>query len=105
MEKLASDLSCFEARSADILSLGVSVDQRTDALDIWIPAAASTTVGVGDVVTEAWAFATDIAYRCHGRSPWCVSFRSTIFWARFLTSGRKISRRSSRYANLRRAPA
>lgn len=71
MEKLASDLSCFEARSADILSLGVSVDQRTDALDIWIPAAASTTVGVGDVVTEAWAFATDIAYRCHGHSPWC----------------------------------
>ena len=69
MEELARDLSCLEARSADILALGVAVDESAHSLDIWIPTTAGTTIGVRDVISEAWAFATDVAYRCHGRSP------------------------------------
>ena len=44
--KLARYLSSLEAGSAYILALGVSINESADALDIWIPAAAGTTVGV-----------------------------------------------------------
>ena len=41
---LARDFSGLKAGSADILALGVTVHQGADALDIWIPTAAGTTV-------------------------------------------------------------
>ena len=41
---LARDFSGLEAGSADVLALGVTVHQGADALDIWIPTAAGTTV-------------------------------------------------------------
>ena len=41
---LARDFSGLEAGSADVLALGVTVNQGADALDIWIPTAAGTTV-------------------------------------------------------------
>ena len=66
---LASDLSSLEAGGADILALGVPVDQSAHTLDIWIPATTGTSIRVRDVISEAWTLATDIAYRCHGRSP------------------------------------
>ena len=44
--ELARYLSSLEAGSAYILALGVSINESADALDIWIPAAAGTTVGV-----------------------------------------------------------
>jgi hypothetical protein len=41
---LARDFSGLEAGCADVLALGVTVYQGADALDIWIPTAAGTTV-------------------------------------------------------------
>ncbi len=41
---LARDFSGLEAGSADVLALGVTVNQGADALDIWVPTAAGTTV-------------------------------------------------------------
>ena len=41
---LARDFSGLEAGSADVLALGVTVHQGANALDIWIPTAAGTTV-------------------------------------------------------------
>ena len=41
---LARDFSGLKAGSADILTLGVSVNQGADALNIWIPTAAGTAV-------------------------------------------------------------
>ena len=42
--KLASDLSSLEAGGADVLALGVTIYESTDALDIWIPAATGTAI-------------------------------------------------------------
>ena len=44
MEKLASDLSSLEAGGADVLTLGVTIDQCADALNVWIPTTTSATV-------------------------------------------------------------
>jgi hypothetical protein len=41
---LARDFSGLEAGSADVLALGVTVNQGADALDIRVPTAAGTTV-------------------------------------------------------------
>ena len=41
---LASNFSGLEAGSADVLTLGVSVNQGADALNIRIPATTGTTV-------------------------------------------------------------
>lgn len=41
---LARDLSSLKAGSADILTLGVPVNEGTDPLDIWIPAATGTAI-------------------------------------------------------------
>ena len=41
---LARHFSRLEAGSADVLALGITVNQGADALDIWIPTAAGTTV-------------------------------------------------------------
>ena len=43
-EGLARDFSGLEAGSADVLALGVTVNQGADALDIRVPTAAGTTV-------------------------------------------------------------
>lgn len=43
-KRLARDFSGLEAGSADVLALGVTVNQGADALDIWVPTAAGTTV-------------------------------------------------------------
>ena len=74
------------------MALGVAVYESTDALDIWVPAATSTAVGVRDIISKAWAFATDIAYRCHVHTPWVKSLTSSI-------KRRKISGRGGGYAN------
>lgn len=44
------------------MTLGVSANQGTDALDIWVPSTAGTTLGVRYVISEAGAFAADVAY-------------------------------------------
>ena len=59
--ELAENLSSLQTGGTDILTLGSSSDQGTDALDIWIPTAAGLAHGVRDVVTKARAFATDVA--------------------------------------------
>lgn len=41
---LASDFSSLEAGSADVLTLGIAINQCADALDIRIPTATGTTV-------------------------------------------------------------
>lgn len=41
---LASNFSGLEAGSTDVLTLGVTVYESTDALDIWIPAATGTAI-------------------------------------------------------------
>ena len=41
---LARDFSGLEAGSADVLALGVTVDQGANALNIWVPAATGTTI-------------------------------------------------------------
>jgi len=43
-EGLARDFSGLEAGSADVLALGVTVNQGADALDIRVPTATGTTV-------------------------------------------------------------
>ena len=43
-KSLARDFSGLEAGSADVLALGVTVYERTDALDIWLPTATGTTI-------------------------------------------------------------
>lgn len=53
------------------MALGITVDQGANALDIRIPTATSAAIGMRNVISEAGALATDIAYRCHGHSPWC----------------------------------
>ena len=55
------------------MALGVTVYESTNALDIWIPATTGTAIRVRDIVAKARAFATDIAYRCHGSTPWVRS--------------------------------
>lgn len=59
--ELAENLSSLKTGRADILTLGGSSDEGTDALDIWIPTTAGLAHGVRDVVTKARAFATDVA--------------------------------------------
>lgn len=59
--ELAENLSSLQTGGTDILTLGSSSDQSTDALDIWIPTTAGLAHGVRDVVTKARAFATDVA--------------------------------------------
>lgn len=59
--ELAENLSSLKTGRADVLTLGSSSDQGTDALDIWIPTTAGLAHGVRDVVTKARAFATDVA--------------------------------------------
>jgi hypothetical protein len=66
--RLARDLPSLHTGGADILSLAVAGDHGLDALDVWIPSTASTTLGVRDVVAKARTLATDIAYRCHDDS-------------------------------------
>jgi hypothetical protein len=68
MSGLASDLAGFKARGADVLALAVTRDQGLDSLDVRVPSAASTTLGVRDIVAKARTFATDIAYSCHDDS-------------------------------------
>lgn len=65
---LARDFAGLEARGAYVLALAVAGDQGLDPLNIRIPSATSTTLGVRDVVAKARTLATDIAYRCHDDS-------------------------------------
>jgi len=51
----------FKARGADILALSTSANEGLDALDIRIPAATCLYLRVGNVISEAGPFATDIA--------------------------------------------
>ena len=69
MEKLASDLSSLKAGGANILAFRVTVNQCAHSLNIRIPTTTGAAIGVRDIVSETWALATDIAYRCHDRSP------------------------------------
>jgi hypothetical protein len=41
---LTCDFSGLEAGSADILTLGIAIDQCANALNIWVPATTGTTV-------------------------------------------------------------
>ncbi len=59
--ELTSYFASLKARRADVLTLGMSAYESTDALDIWIPAATGLTHGVRDIVAKAGAFAADIA--------------------------------------------
>ena len=59
---LTCDFSGLEAGSADVLALGVAINEGADSLDIGVPTATGTTVRVRDIVAKARAFATDIAY-------------------------------------------
>ena len=44
MAELAVYFSSFQARSADILPLGIAIYERTDALNIWVPTTTSTAL-------------------------------------------------------------
>lgn|GEM_PF-5642673 len=59
------DLAGLEAARADIHPLGVSLDQRANALDVWVPASGRTTVRVRDLHAEARFAPTHFTYGCH----------------------------------------
>jgi len=61
MEELASYFSSFQARSAYILSLRITINQCFNWLNIWVPAAPGTTLRVGDIVAKARSFSTHVA--------------------------------------------
>ncbi len=52
------------------MALRCSANKSAYALNIWIPATAGLDLRVGNVVTKAWAFATDIACCCHDGTPY-----------------------------------
>lgn len=61
----ALDLVRLDAACADVHPLGVSTHERTDALDVRVPAAVRTAVRVRDLLTEAGSSPTHITYSCH----------------------------------------
>jgi len=61
MEELASYFSSFQARSAYVLSLRITINQCFHSLNIWVPAASGTTLRVGDIVAKARSFSTYFA--------------------------------------------
>ena len=62
----ALNLSSLEARGANIHSLGGTLDDGAHALNVRVPPAAGTHVGVRDALTEGRVLAADLTYRCHG---------------------------------------
>ena len=46
-------------------ALGLAVDDRSDALEVGVPAPVRLIIGVADVVPKDGAFATDFAYSSH----------------------------------------
>lgn len=61
MEELASDFSSFQARSTDVLSLRVTINESFDSLNIRVPAASGASLRVGDIVAKARPFSTNVA--------------------------------------------
>ncbi len=59
------DFSGADATGACPDALGLAVDDRSDALEVGVPAPVRLIVRVADVVSEDGAFATDFAYSSH----------------------------------------
>ncbi len=64
-KRLASYFAGLQARDADVHALWGALDDRADTLNVGVPAARRTNVGMGNAVAPRWALATDLAYRCH----------------------------------------
>lgn len=60
-----SDLVRLDAADADVHTLGCSIDESPDALDVRIPAAVDALVRERDGFTEERLLATDLAYGGH----------------------------------------
>jgi hypothetical protein len=67
----ASDLAGLQACSTHILTLGGAPYQRTNPLDVGIPASLGATVRMGDVVPEARTFTANIAGSSHDALQFC----------------------------------
>ena len=52
------DLSCFQAASADLDSLGAAGYEGADTLKIWIEATVGSVIGVADAVPKLGPLAT-----------------------------------------------
>lgn len=61
----ALDLSGLDAPNAHVHALGVTLDQGTDALDVWIPTTGRTAVRVRDLHPETRTTTTNITDGCH----------------------------------------
>jgi len=63
------DFAALDAVGADADTLGCSVDQGVNGLEIRAPAAPGYVVGVRDVIAKLRAFAAYVAYLCHCFAP------------------------------------
>src|SRR5688500_13350250 len=59
------DFAGADAACAGVYALGGAIDDGLDLLNIWIPAALGTPMGVADVHAPRGTFATYVANRCH----------------------------------------
>lgn len=62
----ALDLTGLQARGANIHSLGRTLHKSANTLNVWVPTAAGTHVGVRDALAERGLLAADVTYRSHG---------------------------------------
>ena len=62
---IALDLACFEAGGAHIHTLGHTVDESLNALDIRVPATRGAHMRVRDILAETGLLAADVTNRCH----------------------------------------
>ena len=62
----AGNFARFDARRACVYAFGGGADDGAHPLDVGIPAALGTPMGVRDVVAEAGSLAADIAVGSHG---------------------------------------
>lgn len=63
---VTSDLAGLQARGAHVQTLRGTLNESTNTLNVRVPTAGSTHVGVRNTLTEARALAADFTYRRHG---------------------------------------
>jgi len=61
----AGDFAGFQAGGADVETLGSTVDDGADALNVGIPTAICLLLRPRHIMPKARALGTDVAYGCH----------------------------------------
>jgi hypothetical protein len=67
------DLAGLDAACADAHALTDAVHLGLYRLKVYVPATPGGVMGVGDVITELRAFAAEITFSCHKKTPICVA--------------------------------